>query len=242
MIFLFILSSRRAEQQIKYHSAQPQPQVQIHPERFPLYKSRSTSDDHDGNDLDLDLGYDPYKQPHLLPTDESLQRTLKSKLTSKVTESLPPYTEDVLRNFYKNVIISGNEAPSAKSDEELMRIEGPESSGNGINLYGVGKERKLGRVERRRILTELEERLSEASTSGQGVEGDNLDVRAIEFQGRGDRDRAQRIAKMLISLAPSMDQAETSLRVPIGLVNRKEWEALLQEHVSFVIFFSVSLS
>ncbi|WVQ70692.1 hypothetical protein IAR50_000214 [Cryptococcus sp. DSM 104548] len=156
-----------------------------------------------------------------LPTDESLSRQLKRKVTKKAVESLPEWSEQDLRAFYLDLVKTG-----VNEGEALEVIEAPGE-----------KMRLLSDEQRKSTLIKLSSRLL-----GQGQHRSN-EVSSLPPVTRKKVSFARMPYTILESLAPlailsgpsetskgkAVENAAAKLDVPLGLVNSTEWNALFQE-------------
>ena len=157
--------------------------------------------------------------PSSLPSDATIQRSVKVRLTKKATEDTVELSEDALRTFYRALIESGQE----ESLEELKRLEAPEGR------LRIGSARRID------VLASLERRLWGVGPSV------NLPAKSR------DPPSHHHIAAMLSSIAPRPSGASTSTLysakgkekavirpgdLPLGLLGRTEWNAVFEEFVS----------
>jgi hypothetical protein len=163
-----------------------------------------------------------------LPSIASLQRTMKQRLTVKATANAPELDEAALRAFYRNLVTSGSE-----DEGDLLRIGAP---GDGVG--------RLGKVKRREIIEELGRRLEQLGLgeipSGGEVETGNGLMQSTSKSASSAIHR--HVAAMLSTISlPSTSTSAShkgkgreifSRTVPLGLVSRKEWNALFEEFVS----------
>ncbi|WWC92237.1 uncharacterized protein L201_007191 [Kwoniella dendrophila CBS 6074] len=184
-----------------------------------------------------------------LPSDESISRQLKNKLTKKVLENLPDeVTETELKSFYSNLIKSGI---SSSTSSSLQSIGSPEDQ---LKL-------PLDKNEKEDILNQLEIRLlgsgSSSSTSQLSIDAprneSNGDDGLITLSEElNDSPKHYKIFAALAQLAVpedspssslagpsgtskspagSLPQYEAIMDLPLGLVSKKEWNVLFDAFI-----------
>ncbi|WWC65106.1 uncharacterized protein I303_107720 [Kwoniella dejecticola CBS 10117] len=191
---------------------------------FPLYHPPPPSTDY------LPLNEDTLKS---LPSEERIQRELKSRLTKKTVEHLPELTEDDLRTFYSDLVKTG----ISDDQNQHLRIAAP------------GEERlrlPVTREEREEVMLDLETRLL-------GSKPPQAPSTSLEEESRGiSRDlysegapRRYRIFQALAQVAvPDEGPSGTSkspagpsaisgsgVDIPLGLVSKREWNVLFDEFI-----------
>ncbi|WVW80899.1 hypothetical protein I302_102890 [Kwoniella bestiolae CBS 10118] len=160
-----------------------------------------------------------------LPSDESLNRQLKNRLTQKAIEGLPDLTEEDLKDFYADLVKTGVQ----DGMDGRLGIEGPEQQ---LKL-------PLDRREREDVLNTLEERLLGFGGSSQSaIEGGLVKV-------DGELRNAPKHYKIFAALAQlgspedsgpsgtskSPAGVQRAVDIPLGLVSRREWNVLFEEFV-----------
>lgn len=162
-----------------------------------------------------------------LPSDKYLQKGMKIRLTKKATDDTPELTEEALRKFYRGLVESGRE-------------EGVQEGSKSIDAPG-GRIR-LERARREEVLSRLEARLvGQASSRSYSSKPQTLLPTDATFVPKHHR-----IALALSSIAgfpsPSANRVFsikgkekakiTPCDVPLGLVSRRECDALFEAFVS----------
>ncbi|WWD20656.1 hypothetical protein CI109_105132 [Kwoniella shandongensis] len=178
-----------------------------------------------------------------LPSEQQLSRQLKTRLTKKAIEDLPPFEEDDLRNFYKDLVRTGLKDPNVGR----LALEGP--GGDARKRISFSKE------EREDILRRVEGRLvgsvagsgsgqSQLLLEGGGVAngGGELSIASIR-EATKNSPTHHRVFALLASVAVGQGTgpSETSkgkanagvggMDIPLGVVSRKEWDALFEEFI-----------
>lgn len=167
------------------------------PSKFPLYRPPPQPKEKPPKQIDLDN----------LPTEEEIDIAVKQQITDEAIRHVPPFSEEDLREFYKNVVLSGA-AESAK--EILPQIAAPQP--------------RTEPDERQHLLANLTRRLLEPSKDG---ESSPL-VPALDT----NIPKHMALTAALMKIAP---EAGSQFTVPTGLVTKSEWRALFDSFVSSTV-------
>lgn len=143
-----------------------------------------------------------------LPSLDWIHRESKSQITRHAIADVPEYVEEDLRDFYKQLVLSG--APNV--EEDLLALPEPEGP--------------LSKAEKHKLLSGLSERLRPQP------EGEEGRVALLPAIPPGTPQHVA-LTAALLDIAPE-DHADP-LAVPLGVVRRSEWQALFQSFVSFHI-------
>jgi len=156
-----------------------------------------------------------------LAAEEDEDSTPKARLTQIAEDDSPEMDEQALRDFYTALVASAVEDAPAF---DLPRLEGPTDG-------------RMTREQRLQLLQGLESRLRSS-----GIVGSALDTKVAVTREQGDR--ATRLAAALAQISvPSSSRQSFSLKgkekadarpadLPVGLVSKKEWDALFESFVS----------
>jgi len=140
-----------------------------------------------------------------MPSMDWIHRQNKDHITTHATADVPEYTEEDLRDFYKQLVLSG----VPKLEEERLALPEPEAP--------------LSKAEKQKLLAGLSERLK---PKPEGEEGQVALLPAI-LPGTPQH---VALTAALLDIAPE-DHADP-LFVPLGIVRRSEWQALFESFVS----------
>ncbi|WRT70642.1 uncharacterized protein IL334_007640 [Kwoniella shivajii] len=172
-----------------------------------------------------------------LPSEESLNRQVKIRVTKKAIEGLPELTEDDLKDFYTDLVKTGTQGdiilPSLQSPEDRLKLP-------------------LSREEKEDILRHLENRLLSSdeqfprNSIGKGTfsEGNGVENGLVQ----SELPKHYKIFGVLAQLAiPEESTSGSGLagpsgtskspagnavsEIPLGLVSRKEWDVLFEEFI-----------
>ena len=163
-----------------------------------------------------------------LPSDTYIQKGAKIRLTQKVVEDTPELDEEDLRSFYRGLV------ESSREDGVLADVKQ-------IGAPGGRRRLRLGRVRREEVLARLQERLLGAGPSGRsaslahllpvGVKNAPMRVQlAVVLSSIGSQPTLGTAG--LLSSVKGKEKAGTGQYVPLGLLSRTEWEAILEDFVS----------
>jgi hypothetical protein len=176
--------------------------------RFPLYRPEPPSSPSQSQNGDEEHQFGHTVTADNIPSDRNIQKSAKTTLSSRIDEEIPEFTEEDLRDFYRAVVQSGVEHEAAPQKV----IESP-------------KTKRLEAPERAKVLGNLIQRLSGlvASSSTSAV--------STALEGRN---MAHTILRSVTAALPQMDQTPGVVgpgNIPLGVMSRKEWEALFDEMV-----------
>ncbi|WWD08444.1 hypothetical protein V865_006556 [Kwoniella europaea PYCC6329] len=159
-----------------------------------------------------------------LPSDESLNRQLKDRLTEKAIEGLPELTEEDLKDFYADLVQTGIDS----REDDVLAIESP---GGQLKL-------PLDIREREDILNELENRLI-----GSGDIEQQGGLMKIDEES-SSAPKHYKIFAALARLGVPQDgpsgtnkspagaiQTQQGVDIPLGLVSKREWNVLFDEFI-----------
>lgn len=179
----------------------------VDPSKFPLYRPPPPpEEDAEGISWSGDV--------EDLPTDEAIKREIKRRVTNETIKSLPEFSEEDLRDFYKNLVLAG------KKDmiESLPQIEAP----------------KMTPKQRKQLLENLVQRLEAPRAEAVGeLQGEQAATErpAINLPAI-PKNLPTHVALTSTLLHVGQEESTSSFNVPLGLVTQSEWQALLDTFVS----------
>lgn len=162
-----------------------------------------------------------------LPSDKYLEKGIKTRLTKKAIEDTPELTEEALRTFYRGLIESGR---NEGQEEELKAIEAPE------------RRLRLGKARREEILARVEVRLLESCSNG-GPSSGSAGPQSTDVASTPAHHRLASVLALIASSIPVPTTSNFSAKgkekavktagdIPLGLLSKREWDALFEEFVS----------
>ncbi|KAK8850474.1 hypothetical protein IAR55_004392 [Kwoniella newhampshirensis] len=217
------------------NTSPPPPDTDGPPRSFPLYRPGPPAPP-----------FIPLTQETLasLPSEQSVSRQFKNRVTKKAIESLPPLEEDDLRTFYKELVKTGIKYPQ----QGRLALEDPSNTQNTRRI-------PMSKDERESILKGVEIRLGgpglhedhDESGSGSQIGSGELTL-AVVRRATKHAPTHYRVFALLASMVvgPETGPSETSkgkgraadpltmgggADVPLGLVSRREWDAIFEEFI-----------
>jgi hypothetical protein len=141
-----------------------------------------------------------------LPSMDWIQRETKSQIVRRAIEDVAEYEEADLRDFYKQVVLSG--APKVSED---------------LKMLGAPDEGPMSKAQRYTLLSGLSERLRAKPDDADGR------VALLPAIPQGTPEHVA-LTAALLDIAP--EESASSLPVPLGVVRKSEWQALFDAFVS----------
>jgi hypothetical protein len=145
----------------------------------------------------------PYDVDYVsLPSEKTISKSLKFKITEEVTKGLPEFTEEELREFYRAVVESGVQDEGSSSDVKVDAIEAPRRS---------------------RGLMAIRERLEENYSDTTAVATSEGDYGVIlRYLG----------GTSVSSVSSKGKEPMRGPIVPLGILTSSEWQVLFNEAIA----------
>lgn len=169
------------------------------PSKFPLYKPPPPGEEEEYDDFEWSGKLED------LPSEDDIKREIKKKIVNETIKSVPEYSEEDLRSFYKNLVLSG------KKDmvEKLPAIEAP----------------KMTPEQRYALIGDLVKRLEAPRADAESAD-EVANVPALPE----NLPKHVAVTSALLQIAP--EGLRSPFAIPLGLVTQSEWQALLDTFVS----------